>query len=81
MIQNITTINANGVLSLRPSGLEVLLMETTGKLTVEDKPKEVRDYVKAGYDPISMLHNIGHQYPYANFQIFKKLCIFLQLVH
>lgn len=68
--------NADGTLSLRSSKLEIALLETTGKLNVEDRPKEVKDYIKAGYGLLSMLHNIGRLYHYADFQIFKMVSVY-----
>jgi len=55
--------------------LEIALLESIGKLNVEDKPKEVKDYIKTGYRLLSMLHTIGRLYYYAYFNIFKMVCV------
>lgn len=68
--------NADGILSCKSHGVEVALLEVTGKLSTEDKPKETKDYIKAGYGVISMLHTIGRSYRYSDFEIFKKLAVF-----
>ncbi|KAI8076497.1 uncharacterized protein B0P05DRAFT_472289, partial [Gilbertella persicaria] len=78
LLSNDTThyYNADGILSLRSSNLEIALLETTGKLNVEDRPKEVKDYIKAGYGLVSMLHNIGRLYHYADFKIFRMVSVY-----
>ncbi|CAO3668399.1 unnamed protein product [Rhizopus stolonifer] len=68
--------NADATFTCNSHQLEMALLETTGKLHVEDKPKETKDYVKAGYGVLSMLHRIGRIYKYADFELFKKLGVY-----
>jgi plasmid replication initiation protein len=68
--------NADATFTYNSHQLEMALLETTGKLHAEDKPKETKDYVKAGYGVLSMLHRIGRIYKYADFELFKKLGVY-----
>ena len=71
LIDHVHFYNADTTIALRKPNIEIVFLETTGKLNVKDKPKEARDYVKAGYGLVSLLHTIGHLYKYADFNIFK----------
>jgi hypothetical protein len=73
-----TFYNADKVVVENNTKFELALLETTDALNILNEPKETKDYVKASYGLVAMLHSIGRKYLYGDFEFFKKnRCIFL----
>ncbi|KAI8092363.1 uncharacterized protein B0P05DRAFT_583618 [Gilbertella persicaria] len=65
--------NADGIIYDLISGVELMLLETSGPFGNNDIKRETKDYVKAAYGLLAMLHKIAHKYVYADIDIFKQL--------
>ncbi|SAM09639.1 hypothetical protein [Absidia glauca] len=64
---------ADGKMFLKQSGLELLLLETSGPLGTRDKPRHVKDHIKGAYGCFAMLMAILKKYPYADKELMKDL--------
>lgn len=64
--------NADGIINDTQFDCELALLETSGPYGLDDKNRETKDYLKAAYGLLAMLHSVAHKYYYADIKIFKK---------
>lgn len=53
--------NADGILFYEKHEIEILMMETTGPFQLSNSSKETRDYIKTGYELVSMIYSVGRK--------------------
>lgn len=51
-------------------------METVGPLNAINDAKETKDFIKAGYGVLTMLHTIGRSFCFGDFDLFKKCNVY-----
>jgi hypothetical protein len=68
--------NADGIIKDTQFDCELALLETSGPYGLDDKNRETKDYLKATYGLLAMLHSVAHKFHYADINIFKefKVC-------
>ncbi|KAF7725434.1 hypothetical protein EC973_009608 [Apophysomyces ossiformis] len=70
-----TTYKADGVL-MGSSGIELVLLETSGPFGNQDKTRHARDHVKAAFGLTAMLKDIARRFPWGKFETFQKLKVY-----
>ncbi|KAF7732351.1 hypothetical protein EC973_005247 [Apophysomyces ossiformis] len=72
-MKNTPNYNADGVVFVQKSKLEVLLLEASGALGTADRHRHVFDHVKAAYGCHAMIVQILEKYPYADTSLIEQV--------
>lgn len=68
--------NADGVFKDEVYDCELALLEVSGPFRLDNGDRESKDYLKASYGLLAMLHYVARKFEYADVKIFKKFKVY-----
>lgn len=68
--------NADGVIIDDVFNLQLTVLKTSGPYGLDDDKREAKDYIKAAYGLLVMLHAAAKKFRYSDVEIFKKYNVY-----